>query len=319
MKLKYLLKFIVGISLCNVIQTYAQQDAQYTQYMYNTISINPAYAGSRGVFSVTGLHRSQWVGLEGAPRTFTLSGHTPIGRKNKVGLGVSLIRDEIGPTQETYIDIDLSYTIQTSIDGKLSFGLKAGGNLLDVDFNRLSLLDQQDVVFDNLIDNKFNPNIGLGIYYHTDKWYVGLSAPNVLETEHYDRSTTLNNQDAASFIAKERINYYGIAGYTFDVNEDVKLKPAVLVKAVSGAPLQVDLSANALLYEKFILGLGYRWDAAFTGMLGFHISDSMLIGLAYDRETTELGKTEFNDGTYEIFLRFELFKKYNRLITPRFF
>ncbi len=298
---------------------FGQQDAQYTQYMYNTISVNPAYAGSRGVMSITGLHRSQWVGLDGAPRTSTLSVNTPLGRKNKIGLGVSIIRDEIGPSQETYFDIDFSYTIQTSVNGKLSFGLKAGGNLLDVDFRRLNLEDNTDVLFENLIDNRFNPNVGLGLYYHTDKFYVGLSAPNLLETEHYDRSTTLNNDDAASFIARERINYYLIAGYAFDINEDVILKPAILTKAVSGAPLQVDISANALLYQKLLLGVGYRWDAAVTGMVGFQISDSLLIGLAYDKETTELGRTEFNNGTYEVFMRFELFKKYNRIITPRFF
>ncbi|WP_459213100.1 PorP/SprF family type IX secretion system membrane protein [Aquimarina rhabdastrellae] len=298
---------------------FGQQDAQYTQYMYNTISVNPAYAGSRGVMSITGLHRSQWVGLDGAPRTSTLSVNTPLGRKNKIGLGVSIIRDEIGPSQETYFDIDFSYTIQTSVNGKLSFGLKAGGNLLDVDFRRLNLEDNTDVLFENLIDNRFNPNVGLGLYYHTDKFYVGLSAPNLLETEHYDRSTTLNNDDAASFIARERINYYLIAGYAFDINEDVILKPAILTKAVSGAPLQVDISANALLYQKLLLGVGYRWDAAVTGMVGFQISDSLLLGLAYDKETTELGRTEFNNGTYEVFMRFELFKKYNRIITPRFF
>ncbi len=297
----------------------AQQDAQYTQYMYNTISVNPAYAGSRGVLSIMGLHRSQWVGLDGAPRTQTLTLNTPIGDSERLGLGLSIVNDEIGPTDETYFDIDFSYTIPTSDTGKLSFGIKAGGHLLNVDFQRLTQFNGNDALFENNIDNKFSPNVGAGIYYHTDRFYVGLSAPNLLETDHFDESTTETNSTAVSFLAEERINYYLIAGRVFDISQDVKFKPAVLTKLVFGAPLQVDLSANFLLYDRLTLGAAYRWSAAVTGTIGFQISDSMMIGFAYDRETTQLGQTQFNDGSYEVMLRFELFKKYNRMLTPRFF
>ncbi|TSE03131.1 MULTISPECIES: PorP/SprF family type IX secretion system membrane protein [Aquimarina] len=297
----------------------AQQDAQYTQYMYNTISVNPAYAGSRGVLSIMGLHRSQWVGLDGAPRTQTLTLNTPIGDSERLGLGLSIVNDEIGPTDETYFDIDFSYTIPTSDTGKLSFGIKAGGHLLNVDFQRLTQFNGNDALFENNIDNKFSPNVGAGVYYHTDRFYVGLSAPNLLETDHFDESTTDSNSTAVSFLAEERINYYLIAGHVFDINPDVKFKPAVLTKLVFGAPLQVDLSANFLLYDRLTLGAAYRWSAAVTGTIGFQISDSMMIGFAYDRETTQLGQTQFNDGSYEVMLRFELFKKYNRMLTPRFF
>ncbi len=302
-----------------MIKTNAQQDAQYTQYMYNTISINPAYAGSRGVLSVMGLHRSQWVGLDGAPRTQTLTLNTPIGTSERIGLGLSIVNDEIGPTDETYFDIDFSYTIPTSDFGRLSFGLKAGGHLLNVDFQRLTQFSENDALFENNIDNKFSPNVGVGIYYHTDRFYVGLSTPNLLETDHFDESTTDSNSTAISFLAEERINYYVIGGHTFDLSDDVKFKPAILGKLVFGAPLQVDISANFLLYEKLTVGAAYRWSAAVSGMVGFQISDSMMVGFAYDRETTELGQTQFNDGSYEVMLRFELFKKYNRMLTPRFF
>ncbi len=319
MKTIRLKNIVIGLSFIFSGFSYGQQDAQYTQYMYNTISINPAYAGSRGVLSIVGLHRSQWVGLDGAPRSLTLSGHTPLGGKNQVGIGISLVRDEIGPTQETYLDIDFSYTIQTSEIGKLSFGLKAGGHLLDVDFNKLTRFDINDPNFENSIENKFSPNVGVGLYYHTNKFYIGLSAPNLLETDHFDESATTTSSNSSSFIARERINYYLIMGYAFDLSTEVKLKPALLAKAVSGAPLQVDVSASLLLYDKFIIGGGYRWDAAVSGILGFQLSDSMLIGFAYDRETTELGNTSFNDGSYEVLIRYEFFKKYNRMITPRFF
>ncbi|WP_459212447.1 PorP/SprF family type IX secretion system membrane protein [Aquimarina rhabdastrellae] len=319
MKTLKTIKIVAVLSCLFSVMAYGQQDAQYTQYMYNTIAINPAYAGSRGVMSITGLHRSQWVGLDGAPRSITLSGNTPLGKRNQVGLGVSIVRDEIGPTEETYFDIDFSYTIRTSRKGKLSLGLKAGGHLLDVDFDKLTKFDINDPNFQNSIENKFSPNVGIGFYYHTDKFYAGISAPNLLETDHFDESATVGQNNASSFIARERINYYFITGYAFDLSTEIKLKPAVLVKAVSGAPLQVDLSASFMFYNRFIVGGAYRWDAAFSGLLGFQVSNSMLIGLAYDRETTELGNTSFNDGSYEVLVRFELFKTYNRIITPRFF
>ncbi|PKV48067.1 type IX secretion system PorP/SprF family membrane protein [Aquimarina sp. MAR_2010_214] len=299
--------------------SYAQQDAQYTQYMYNTVSVNPAYAGSRGVMSIMGLHRSQWVGLDGAPRTQTLTLNTPLGGSERLGLGLSIVNDEIGPTDETYFDIDFSYTIPTSEQGKLSFGIKAGGHLLSVDFQRLSQFNTNDALFENNIDNKFSPNVGVGLYYHTNRFYFGLSAPNLLETDHFDESTTTSSSTAVSFLAEERINYYLIAGHVFDLSNELKFKPAVLGKLVFGAPLQVDVSANFLLYERLTLGVAYRWSAAISAMAGFQISDSLMIGFAYDREVTELGQTQFNDGSYEFMLRFELFKKYNRMLTPRFF
>ncbi|WP_103071224.1 PorP/SprF family type IX secretion system membrane protein [Aquimarina sediminis] len=316
---KLLLIFMLVVISMTTSSISAQQDAQYTQYMYNTVSINPAYAGSRGVLSVMGLHRSQWVGLDGAPKTQTITLNTPIGGSERIGLGLSIVNDEIGPTDETYFDIDFSYTIPTSEYGKLSLGLKAGGHLLNVDFQKLTQFNSNDALFENNIDNKFSPNVGVGIYYHTNRFYVGLSAPNLLETDHFDESTTSNSSTAVSFLAEERVNYYLIAGHVFDLSDDVKFKPAVLSKLVFGAPLQVDLSANFLLYDRLTLGAAYRWSAAVSAMAGFQISDSLMIGFAYDRETTELGQTQFNDGSYEVMLRFELFKKYNRMLTPRFF
>jgi len=303
------------LALLSVYQVNAQQDPQYSQYIYNTVAINPAYAGNRGVTSIVGLHRSQWVGLDGAPRTQSLSIHSPIS-ESKVGLGLSIVNDALGPSQETYIGVDFSYTIDTSDKGKLSFGLKGGGHILDVDFTRLNLFDPTDPRFSQNIDNKISPVIGAGVYYHTDKFYAGLSAPNLIQTDHFNES---NNSNGSSFVAEERINYYGIVGYAFDLSDQVKFKPSTLIKAVAGAPLQVDLTANFLFLEKLHLGAAYRWDAAFSGLAGFQVSDSMLIGLAYDRETTDLGNTTFNDGSFEVFLRFELFNEYDRLLTPRFF
>jgi len=290
----------------------AQQDAQYTQYMYNTVSVNPAYAGSRGHISIAGLYRAQWVGLDGAPETQTLNLHTPIGYRG-VGLGVSFVNDVIGPTSETYFDLDFSYTVQTDVDARLSFGLKASAHLLDIKFSELNQDGGQgpDPTLQQNIDNRFSPNIGAGVYYHTERFYAGLSVPRILETEHFEESSLS--------AAKEQMNWYLITGYVWDLNPFLKFKPTLLTKMVQGAPLQVDVSANFMYNEKFIGGLGYRWDAAFSGMVGFQVSNEFLIGLAYDREITDLGATSFNDGSFEIILRYDFIKAVGNLKSPRFF
>ncbi|UBZ12896.1 type IX secretion system membrane protein PorP/SprF [Flagellimonas marinaquae] len=310
--------FLTTLLFIGILSTglFAQQDAQYTQYMYNTLSVNPAYAGSRGQLSFAGLYRSQWVGLDGAPETFTLNLHSPI-RNSRLGYGISIVNDNIGDgvVQETYLDAVVSYTIDVSMDAKLSFGLKAGGNMLNLDFNGLRNFDQE-VVNQNNIDNKFNPNFGLGVYYHTDKFYAGVSAPNVLESEYFDND---NSGEGVNFLSAERMNIYLITGYVFDIGPDLQFKPALLTKAVSGAPLQVDLSASFLFAEKFSFGAAYRWDAAVSGLVGFQVTDQIMLGLAYDREVTELGGTQFNDGSFEVFLRLELLKSFQRTISPRFF
>ena len=310
---------IVGalLAILTVQVVSAQQDAQYTQYMYNTMSVNPAYAGSRGQLSVAALYRSQWVGLDGAPTSQTLNLHSPI-RNSKLGYGISIVNDEIGNgvVQETFFDAVLSYTIDVSREGKLSFGLKAGGNLLNLDFQGLRNFDVEPVNQDN-IENKFSPNVGVGVYYHTNSFYAGLSAPNLLETKHFDNSQQDSND--IQFLSKERINFYLITGYVIDLNGDLKFKPALLTKVVGGAPLQVDISASFLYNEKFSFGAAYRWDAALSAMAGFQISDQLMLGLAYDRETTDLGGTQFNDGSFEVFLRYELVKSFRNLVSPRFF
>ncbi|WP_239057474.1 type IX secretion system membrane protein PorP/SprF [Muricauda sp. TY007] len=305
------MQWLFVLFLLGVASIYAQQDAQYTQYMYNTVSVNPAYAGSRGHLSIAGLYRNQWLGLDGAPETQTLNVHTPVGYRG-VGLGLSIVNDKIGPTSETYFDVDFSYTIQTSDEGKLSFGLKASAHMLDIRYSELDeyevdpqLRSQQD------IQNKFSPNIGAGVYYHTDKFYAGISAPRMLETTHFDSSSAST--------AKEQMNLYLITGYVWDLNPSLKFKPTLLTKTVQGAPLQVDLSANFMLNEKFIGGVAYRWDAAFSGLMGFMLSDQFMIGLAYDREISELGAATFNDGSFEIILRYDFIRNIGNMKSPRFF
>lgn len=289
------------------IVSYAQQDAQFTQYMYNTINVNPAYAGSRGALSIFALHRTQWVGLDGAPVTNAVSVNTPINGSN-LGLGVSIINDRIGPTHENTFSADLSYTIPTSETFKLSFGIKATANLFDLDVSKLDPKEAGDPSLQNM-NNKFSPNIGAGLYLHSNKAYVGFSVPNFIETNRY------NDNEVAIF--KEKIHYYLIAGYVFDLSDSVKFKPALLTKIVEGAPLQVDVSGNFMFMDKFVVGVAYRWSAALSAMVGFQVSDGLYIGYGYDNETTNL--KNYNSGSHEIFLRYELFNNIDKMTTPRFF
>lgn len=284
---------------------YSQQDAQYTQYMYNTNNVNPAYAGSREVLSIFGMYRTQWVGLEGAPDTGVFSIHSPVGERT--GLGLTIVNDRIGISDETTISADFSYAIPVSENYKLAFGLKATANLLNVDYSKLDWRDPDDPVNGN-IESMFSPNIGAGAYLYSAKFYVGLSVPNILETEHYN--------DNIKSTASERLHGYLITGYVFDLSENIKFKPAAMAKVVSGSPLQMDLSGNFMFSERFVLGVAWRWSAAVSGLAGFQINDNWFIGYSYDSETTKLAN--YNSGSHEIFLRYELFKR-RPIVSPRFF
>ncbi|WP_430614901.1 PorP/SprF family type IX secretion system membrane protein [Flavobacterium sp. JP2137] len=293
-----------------VFEAQAQSDPQYTQYMYNTINVNPAYAGSRGVMSVFGVHRTQWVGVDGSPKTTALSVNTPLG-ESRMGLGVSFVNDNIGAMDENNISVDLSYTIDVSRQFKLSFGLKGTANLLNVDYDKLNIKDPNDPMWGENISNQFSPNIGAGLYLHSNRSYIGLSVPNFLETDRYD------DNERGSSTMKQKMNFYLIGGHVFDLSPSVKFKPAFLAKAITGAPVQVDVSANFMLVDRFMVGAAYRWDAAVSGLVGFQVTDGLFVGYSYDAETSKL--SNYGSGSHEIFLRFELFNRFNRITSPRFF
>jgi type IX secretion system PorP/SprF family membrane protein len=298
-KIKVLLTVLALVSITTV---FGQQDTQYTQYMYNMNVLNPAYAGSKGITSIGILGRSQWVGVDGAPQTVTLAIHSPIG--NQVGLGLSVIHDEIGPVKEDNVYADFSYTINTSDEGRLAFGLKGGFTFLDV--RETTMVDADPL---NYPINQTSPNFGAGVYYYTNKFYVGLSAPNFLETRHLERD------GGRSSSANEQMHYFLTSGYVFDINENLKLKPSTMIKATSGAPLSVDLSANLLVEERFEFGLSYRFDDSLSGMVGFNVNEDFRIGYAYDHTISSYG--EFNSGSHEIMLLFDFNRKFVK--SPRFF
>jgi len=288
------------------IRVQAQQDPEFTQYMYNTMSVNPAYAGSKKhtVFNI--LARSQWSGLNGAPETQTLSYDTSL-KYSGVGLGINIINDRIGPAQETYIDANISYSLQVSDDSFLALGLKLGGKLFNVDWNK-GIYKDPDRVFDTNINSEFSPTLGFGAFYYDDNFYVGASVPNVLKTSNYNAID--------ENVRPEETHLFLIAGYVFDMNRDLKFKPALLFKDVSNGPASLDVSANFLYQEKFRGGVSYRWNDAISALLGFQASDSLHIGYAYDLTTSDLGV--YNTGTHEVMLRYEIFSKGPQK-SPRFF
>ncbi|OXA95832.1 hypothetical protein B0A62_07570 [Flavobacterium hydatis] len=301
-------KIFTLITMLSVFGALAQQDPQYTQYMYNTLTVNSAYAGSLGHLAITGIYRTQWVGLEGAPKTASFSLDTPVGKR--VGLGLSVISEEIGPSEEQYIDANFSYTIQSGLTHKLSFGIKGGGRVLNIDWTKGSYRDP-DAQFRENITNKFLPVIGAGLYWHGERDYIGLSIPNFMTRERYDYD------DIADDLVNQRMHVYLIGGIVFDLSANTKFKPATLIKYVAGAPLIADFSANFMFNDCLTLGASYRTSDSVSGLVSLQISPQILVGYAYDYTTTEL--QNYNSGTHEIMLRFELVSRKKGLKSPRFF
>ncbi len=304
-KIKLLLAIFTGLL---AFEGFGQQDPQYTQYIYNMNVVNPAYAGSQGTLSIGLLGRTQWINLPGAPETLTAVIHAPIGRN--VGLGVSVIADKIGPVKEQNVYADFSYTIQTSDEGRLALGVKAGFTSQDIDFLKLTIDQEEDPLFaENL--NQVYPNFGAGAFYYTDNFYVGLSMPNMLETRHFKKKNGLITS------ASEKMHYFLTSGYVFEVSDNLKLKPAVMLKAISGAPTSIDLTINALLYDKIEGGLAWRASDAISAMINFFVTKNLRIGYAYDYTLTNLGA--FNTGSHEVFLLYDIDLSGSDLKSPRYF
>ena len=304
---KYKLHLLYSILLLLSLKSFSQQDPQYTHYQYNTMTVNPAYTGSRGHLTLLSLYRSQWVGLEGSPKTITFGIDSPIGKFD--GVGISIVQDELGPSTETYIDGNYAHQLIVNKKGhRLALGLKAGIRFFSLDWSKGRFRDPE-AVFNENINSKVLPGIGAGVFYYTNRFYLGLSTPNIFTNAHYD--------EIQESEALERMHFFLIGGYVFDVNPDLKFKPSFFVKQVLGAPVAVDVSANFLLYETLNLGVNYRWDDSVSGLLGFQISPKLNMGYAYDFSINELNN--YNSGTHEIFLRYQFISRENRLKSPRFF
>jgi type IX secretion system PorP/SprF family membrane protein len=313
-----ILKFlsVILVVFCSS-SLYAQQDPQFTHYMYNMSVINPAYATETAdIINLGGFYRAQWVGIEGAPTTQSFFAHKPISKK--VEMGISFVHDEIGDVvNENNIYVDFAYVLELSEETRLSFGLKGGVTLFDTNFSGFQYTDPlPDPAFQNNISQVF-PNIGVGTYLFGSNYYVGFSAPNLLTTTHIETDSGIATTGV------EEIHYFLTGGYvfTFNGNDNLKVKPAFMVKGVSGAPISLDLTANVLFNNRFEAGIGYRVDDSVSALASFYITPNLRLGYAYDYTLTNL--SDFNTGSHEIFLLFNLDlsrlsgKGYDK--SPRFF
>ena len=302
--------YFIAILALAINELRAQQDPQYTQYMYNMSVLNPAYAGSKESVSGGLLYRTQWVGIEGAPKTGTFFIHSPVGRN--VGLGLSVISDKIGPVEENNVYADFSYTLNLGGEHKLAFGLKGGLTMHKIDFGSISPSlpqpDPSDPFFGSNPNNTFL-NIGSGVFYYTNKYYVAFSVPNMLKSKYLDFDGRQYGTDV--------IHYFLTGGYVFDLNPNLKFKPFALIKSSINAPTSFDVSTNFLMYDKLELGATYRLEDSFGAMVNFAITPNLRIGYAYDHIISDIRVVA--PASHEVILLFDLNfpKKVSR--SPRYF
>lgn len=300
------------LSILGLRVTFAQQSPMYTQYMFNTLAVNPAYAGSRNVLSATALLRSQWIGMEGAPVTQTLSFDTSLPNK-RVGLGIQAFNDKIGITRTTGVFASYAYRIRME-NSTLALGLQGGVSNFRANYTDVPLDEQgqPDLAFSQNV-NTYLPNFGAGVYYNTDKFYFGISAPHLLNNTLTNNSAVVTN----GLIARQYLHLFITSGYVFDLSEDLKLKPSFLINGVKGAPIKVDLNANLWIGDVFSVGAQYGHKSNMSGLLEFQVTPQVRIGYAYDRSITPL--VNFNSGSHEIMLRYEFGFDDQRIMAPRYF
>lgn len=299
--------FLITLAVFSTLFVVAQQEAMFTHYMFNTMAVNPGYAGSRDALTVTALNRSQWIGFEGAPTTQTLTVHTPL-MAGSAGAGLSMVNDQIGPLSNTSVFVDLAYRLKLSRQGTLAFGLKGGVNVFRASLSDLTLEDESDPNFQQGIRSLTNPNIGFGVYYSTQRFYAGLSAPKLIE----------NDLEGVSSGTEKR-HFYLSAGSVFDLSDRVKIKPTTLIKATSGAPVQADLTATFLLDDRYWAGAMFRGGDAAGILLGATITQQLAVGYSFDFSYAN-STFEYNLGSHEIMLRYDFFfGSSERVKSPRYF
>jgi type IX secretion system PorP/SprF family membrane protein len=305
---------LVLVSALGSLTGNAQQDPMYTHYMDNTLVINPGYAGSRDALTVAALHRSQWVDFKGAPLTQTIMFHTPL-RNEHIGVGLSVFNDKIGPTNKTSIIGDFAYRMNLTKKSKLALGLSAGANIFRSSLSSLQLDQQSDPTFQNNISNRITPSIGFGVYYSRERFYAGISTPNLLE----NKLTSIKQTDGSSLISKEQRHYFLIAGAVFNLTDDLAFKPTTLIKVTAAAPIQADVTASFIIMKRLLLGVMYRTGDAVGGLIGFNVTDQLHIGYSYDW-SYGLKTPAYNKGSHEITLRYDfIFASKKQIHTPRYF
>jgi type IX secretion system PorP/SprF family membrane protein len=302
-------KFYIIILLLTSGSLFAQQEAMYSQYMFNMMAVNPAYAGSREVLSITGLSRAQWVGLEGAPISNTLSLDMPI-KDKRVGLGVQVFNDKIGIMSNSGFYGSYAYRIRFE-KSTLSFGLQGGFVNFTANYAQVRLSSSLTAIPDRAFQENANimiPSAGAGLFFNNDNYYIGASLPNLLNTQISSGSQVKVNKYDHLFL---------MGGYVFNINNDFKLKPSALIKVVSGAPIQLDANVNFWMYDVIALGVSYRTGDAAVAMIELQAAPNFKVGYAYDQSLNAL--SYFHSGSHELMLRYEFGYTKDKIITPRYF
>lgn len=287
----------------------AQQDPQFTQYFFNPLAINSGYAGTHDVLNVTLLAREQWVGVEGRPRTQTLAIHSPL-RNEAIGIGLSIVNDQLGPVKNTAIMADMAYRLKVNHKSKLAFGMKAGANLYSANLIDLVGTDVNDISFAQNISTTPLPNFGFSLYWWSDRAFAGLSTPRLIENEYSDGATT-------TMMGTEKRHFFLTGGYVFDLHPVVKFKPTAQVKYVAGSPVIFDVTANLLYDEKFWVGGFYRLNDAAGVLLSYQVSDQLRAGYSYDYTLSALNT--FSSGSHEIMLSYDFKFSKDATLSPRYF
>lgn len=288
----------------------AQQDPMYTQYMENLSILNPAYVGSKDVFTAMAVARNQWVSMPGAPDTRTIAISSPISATN-MGLGLSFLSDHIGVTKQNGLYVDYAYRLNFSNGRKLSLGLKGGINFYEAGLAGLQTNDPNDPVFAQDINRKFLPNFGVGAFFSAERYYFGLSAPKLIENK-----INANGYSSQS-ISREQIHLFFMAGYVFDINKIVKFKPSVLTSFVANAPVSLNLTGTFLFYDRLWLGAMYRFGDSFGGLFQIQVTDQLKIGYSYDLSINQL--SAYNNGTHEIMIVYDFNFGQGKIRSPRYF
>ena len=301
----FTLYLLTGLSFYGV----CQQDPVYTQYMNNLLTIQPAYAGISGSLNITGISRAQWVGFEGAPNTNTLTINGPLRRFN-VGLGLSIVNDKWGPIRQNGVYVDYAFRVKLRQDQFLSFGIKGGFNVYQAYLTDIVVNDPNDPVFAYDVNFKFLPNFGLGIMWHSDRFFLGVSSPKILKNRIQSQSTET--------VYREVLHFYGMGGYVFFLSDALKFKPTVLYRWAERTPSFVDFSGNFLLYDRVWIGATYRLKNSYGLIFQFNVNTQLKFGYSYDQTTFH--PTQVNSGTHEFLISYDfVYGRRGRQIVPRYF
>jgi type IX secretion system PorP/SprF family membrane protein len=263
--------------------------------MYNIGSFNAAYVGSVEKPDVTFLVRSQWMGFPGNNNTYRFGANIPLGNE-KNGVGLNVVSDKLGPTSSTFLDVAYSFQLQVSEESWLSFGLEAGGTFLNTDLSQGTFENPGEPILNSQIINGVYPTMGFGLFYYGSNGYMGFSIPNLLGDAQYNPEIAL--------LVEDKLQFNLIAGYVFQINPNLKFKPAFLFNAIQGAPAVTNLSANFMLMDKLTLGTSYRFSNAVSALAGFQLSDTFFVGYSYDQNTN--GLSGYAGGSHEIILKYFL-------------